>query len=60
MANVSKEVQKSSSLYTDLSISQNASKGNVLNVKLKRNQRRKWDEYDTVDYIFLLLTNGYA
>lgn len=60
MANVSKEVQKSSSLYADLSISQNASKGNVLNVKLKRNQRRKWDEYDTVDYIFLLLTNGYA
>lgn len=60
MANVSKEVQKSSSLYTDLSISQNTSKGNVLNVKLKRNQRRKWDEYDTVDYIFLLLTNGYA
>lgn len=60
MANVSKEVQKSSSMYTDLSISQNTSTGNVLNVKLKRNQRRKWDEYDTVDYIFLLLTNGYA
>lgn len=42
-ANVSKEVHKSSSLSTDLSISQNASKGNVLYVKIKRNRRRKWD-----------------
>lgn len=37
MANVSKEVHKSSALSTDLSILQNASKGNVLNVKIKRN-----------------------